>query len=420
MNNYFQRALRISRVDLVNNIDYDNLKDYLIQYKILPTSTLENIDSIPSRRQKIREMLDCLPRRDDHEFPKFLISLHRSNQSHIATKLYEKTIDLIEPTASQVKEQLEINIRNMLSETSSVCLENKPVTSNTVSGSTREHCNEPIENSLSFSDPKPMEAEDEYSFMDKESKHETSLLTEASMTPTQPFSSSQQFNNLAYKMESNPRGLFCIITTKEGVELTGDCFPEFKTKASPSESNSMKIENELQKLFWDFSFCCCIIEIENSTFHRDKLNQVVYQFSKLLLHDKYDSCAMALLGFSESDLGLAEILSWFTENNCSFLVSKPKLFLIQIPNDRKSNPNDSLSNLISGVKIPEDSLVAIGMEDNEIQAGLISSFIHVCRKAGTSSFSAEEIFSHVREYSESNIVVENSLKKTWILDLKQT
>lgn len=437
MNAYFRKALTISRVYLVENIDYENLKDFLLEYGILSGSILETIDSLPNRRQKVREMLDCLPRRADVVFPTFLVSLSRSNQHHISMKLYESTITLIDSNDFQLKNSLENNFKKILS----TLPENNHVTYNTTLTkfiSVKKH-NEPTENSLPTTFDQIQESKTAMEFEDLDTFGSEPLskdLTFSSFKYSDKFDSfslkSQQMgcsvassssslhqfhdNSLVYQMDSVPRGLFCIIIAKEESLLTKDAFPVQRKEKDPTSMGnnpySYKSTVELQTLFWDFGFHSCVIELENSTLHSDKLNNIVFDFSRVSFH-KVDCCAIALLGFSATDLHLLKIFSSFKEKHCPSLARKPKLFLIQIPNSEITP-----SNLLSGIEIPEDSLVAIGEEDKtSTQPGLVSSVVQVCRQMEHPSYSVQDIFSKVQDNNwKLKMAIEKSLTKSWIVN----
>lgn len=434
MNTYFRKALTISRVYLVENIDYENLKDFLLEYEILSGSILETIDSLPNRRQKVREMLDCLPRRADVVFPTFLVSLSRSNQHHISMKLYESTIKLIDSNDFLLKNSFENNFKKILS----TLPDNNHVTSKTTKSISVKKHNEPTENSLpttfhQIQEPKiAMEVEDldtfgseslskdlTFSSFKYSDKFDSFSLESQQMGCSVASSSSSlhQFhdNSLVYQMDSVPRGLFCIIIAKEESPLTNDAFPVQCKERDPisTEKNtySYKSTVELQTLFWDFGFHSCVMELENSTLHPDKLNSIVFGFSQVSFH-KVDCCAIALLGFSATDLHLVKFFSFFNEKHCPSLARKPKLFLIQVPNSEKTP-----SNLLSGNEIPEDSLVAIGEDETNTQPGLVSSVVEVCRQMEHPSYSVQDIFSKVQDNNcKLKIAIEKSLTKSWIVN----
>lgn len=427
MNAYFRKALTISRVYLVENIDYENLKDFLLEYGILSGSILETIDSLPNRRQKVREMLDCLPRRADIVFPTFLVSLSRSNQHHISMKLYESAIKLIDSDDFQLKNSLENEFKKM----SALPDNNHVTTSNTTKSISVKKHNEPTENSLpttfhQIQEPKnAMEFEDLdtfgseplskdlFSFSDKFDSF--SLKSQQMGSSVASLSSSlHQFhdNSLVYQMDSVPRGLFCIMIAKEEspLLLTNDAFP-IQCKGRDAISYSYKSTVELQTLFWDFGFHSCVIELENSTLHPDKLNNIAFDFSRVSF-DKVDCCAIALLGFSATDLHLVKFFSFFNEKHCLPLARKPKLFLIQVPNSEITP-----SNLLSGIEIPEDSLVAIGEDETDTQPGLVSSVVQVCRQMEHPSYSVQDIFSKVQDNNcKLKIAIEKSLTKSWVVN----
>lgn len=85
--------LNNNRVYLVNNLDVENgLIDFLIQKKILTNNMAESLLSMPTRSQKISELLSILPRRGSDTLPFFKEALLTSHQVHIHNVLFPKDI----------------------------------------------------------------------------------------------------------------------------------------------------------------------------------------------------------------------------------------------------------------------------------------------------------------------------------------
>lgn len=450
MNDYFRKTLTNSRVYLVDNIDYDSLRDFLIESETLPVNLIENIDSNPNRRRRVREMLDCLPRRPDFAFSTFLASLHKSKQQHIADKLYEEACSLIGFGDYQLKETLKNTIETILSSSSITNSENNCVVPQANSVLQLRQRQEPIENSYV-----PAIQEEQSSFhhecddeaMDEQASNrsEFSSLKSANYSKNCSFPStfqnesketfsrssfySQQKqeseNNTVYQMDSNPRGLLCILTTAKRSGLKSDSLPVTRHNDKEPEASSHTTENtsvtlerdaELQSLFWKFGFYSCVIELTDATFHPDKLSTTILQFAQLPLHSKLDCCAIALLGFSVKDLHLSKTLSWFNNKNCPLLAGKPKLFLIQVPD----NDDATLSRLMSGVEMPKDSLVAIGLEETNTQPGLVTSLFHVCQHMDQPCYSMQEVFERVQQFNiniaKRTVEITESFTKSWIVN----
>ena len=76
---------------LVDHLDFNHVRDHLMQEGILNNEICEEIDAEKTRSKQIRKFLGILPKRGPNAFPAFIKALNESNNEFIAKYLEDFT-----------------------------------------------------------------------------------------------------------------------------------------------------------------------------------------------------------------------------------------------------------------------------------------------------------------------------------------
>ena len=90
------KCLNRNRKYLIDNIDYDSLRDHLIANDIINSCHLEYIDAAVTRSDKVSRLVDIMKRRSTMCYRKFLTCLEVIGQSYISKTLEQEGGKLVE------------------------------------------------------------------------------------------------------------------------------------------------------------------------------------------------------------------------------------------------------------------------------------------------------------------------------------
>ena len=87
--------------DLVKDLDFKDIRDYLIQEEILNEEHCEEIEARKTRADRVREFLRILQTRGPRAYDSFINALNKSNKEYIASDLekFRETLGVPSPTA---------------------------------------------------------------------------------------------------------------------------------------------------------------------------------------------------------------------------------------------------------------------------------------------------------------------------------
>ena len=84
------KCLKRNRKYLIDNIDYDSLRDRLIENDMFSSCHLEYIDAAVTRRDKVSRLIDIMKRRSTLCYRKFLTCLEVIGQTFISKTLEQE------------------------------------------------------------------------------------------------------------------------------------------------------------------------------------------------------------------------------------------------------------------------------------------------------------------------------------------
>ena len=290
MDEIYRETFRKCYVYLVENIQYKDLNDELLQQEVLPMSTLEDINTLSNRREQVRKLLDVLPRRSNETFNIFLGCLVNTDQKHIADELMCMLNSICTQNGTNLLENRSLQHEKLL-QTSYEPLPQLNVKS------LPEHNIESNENKIK--------------------KNSTSVLSFESTVQK------QSIERDYYVMDSYPLGYILIINNEK-----------FSADFLDARNGSTKDASDLRDLFWRLGFYCDI----KHNIKAEEIKQSLLEFSKLDDHKKFCCCAVALMshgdeghiyGFEGKKVSVNELIVYFSDQNCPNLKDKPKLFIIQ-------------------------------------------------------------------------------------------
>ena len=101
MDELHKKAIIKSYIYLVNNLDFNDIGDYLIQEEILNEEHCEEIKARNTRAERVREFLRILQTRGPRAYDTFIKALNKSNNGFIASHLEKirETLGVLSPTA---------------------------------------------------------------------------------------------------------------------------------------------------------------------------------------------------------------------------------------------------------------------------------------------------------------------------------
>lgn len=316
MDEIYKKTFTNCHTYLVDNILYDDLADLIFQHEVLPRSTIEDINSVTNRREKVRKLLEALPRRSNETFETFLQCLKDSNQNHIAKKLTDKLNEIHLQTLSNLFQN------NFLPPS-------KEPHSFVDCESLSHHTKLPGK-SLPEQDTESTKSEVSTSMMCSEANdHQLTL-------PEPP----QAMESDCYEMNTQPRGYLLIINNENFLGT-------FEQR-----SGSSKDAIDLKELFWRLGFHCDIF----SDLKIREMKSVLSRFAKIEDHKNLSCCALALMshgdennifGIQGEKIPVNELISYFNDQNCPNLKNKPKLFIIQTCRNNNPTTNDTRNENVS-------------------------------------------------------------------------
>ena len=89
MESKHREILKSNRVYLLDNLQPNAMVDHLMESKLLSEDDLEELRSERKTKEKIRFLLDKIPRKGPDAFDKFIDVLKKTDQEYIANKLLE-------------------------------------------------------------------------------------------------------------------------------------------------------------------------------------------------------------------------------------------------------------------------------------------------------------------------------------------
>lgn len=314
MDEIYKKTFTNCHTYLVDNILYDDLADLIFQHEVLPRSTIEDINSFQNRREKVRKLLEVLPRRSNETFETFLQCLKNSNQSHIAKKL---TDNLNEIHLQKLQNLFENNFLPPSKEPHSFA-----------------DCESLSQTQLPG---KSLPEHDTESTKTKSEVGTSIMCSEANdqLTLPQP---PQDMESDCYEMNTQPRGYLLIINNENFLGT-------FEQRRGSS-----KDATDLKELFWRLGFYCDIVHDLNI----EEMKIVLLKFAKIEDHKNLSCCALALMSHGDENnifgvkgekVPVNELISYFNDQNCPNLKNKPKLFIIQTCRNNNSNDTRNENNV---------------------------------------------------------------------------